>query len=91
MNQQQFRQTWSSNDFKISAYLRAKKIPFVGINKTSKPYLFIFQNKPEIQKLIDAFWRDDKLALVNPRQLFAEIDFLKQLLYSDYPMKGEEK
>lgn len=71
---------YQTSDFYIASFLYAKGIPFVGLNKANKSYLFIFKNAEDCNKL--ALQQYQGKADVNARSFIEAIKTLKSLIFS---------
>jgi predicted RNA-binding protein YlxR (DUF448 family) len=75
-------QQFSTSDFYLAAFLRAKGFQLLDINKTNpQRALFIFKDKEGRQSLVEDFLFGR--AEIEPRSFVSAIKELKQLLHSD--------
>ena len=74
---------FKTTDIKSSAYLLTKGISIVKIIKTDpRKIIFCFQDSTNLKELLQQYWTNR--ASVNPRLLFDNFDYLKDLIHRDY-------
>ncbi len=71
---------FKTRNLKIASYLYASKVELFGYEKFEGDTYFKFLSSPRIKTLIDNYYVDR--ALVNPRDLFARLDDLRDIVYS---------
>jgi len=64
----------------IAAYLYASGLQLVDTPRINGDVFFIFTPRDRAQKLVDAYFSDT--AMVNPRELFARLNDLRDLIFS---------
>lgn len=74
------RDIYQTSNLHLAAYLYASAIEFIGITKTDGKALFSFRQKEKAEKLISNYFSGT--ATVNPRELFARLNDLKDLIFS---------
>ena len=74
--------TFSTSDFYLAAFLRAKGFNLVDMDRTNtKRAFFIFENRKDKTELVENFLFGN--AYVEPKSFIAAIKELKQLLHSN--------
>lgn len=71
---------YETKNLNISAYLYASGLQLVTTNNKGKEIFFVFSSKQAADELVDKYYSDK--ALVNPRELFARLNDLKDLIFS---------
>ena len=65
----------------LAAFLHASPgIQLVGTKRINGEVFFIFSPKIEAEKLLEAYFTDK--ALINPKELFAKLNDLRDLIFS---------
>ena len=75
------KKRYTTSDLYISSYLYAKGMIFIGINRESKSYTFIFDDLDECKKLVLLQFQGK--AEVNARAFIEAIKTLKTLIFSE--------
>lgn len=88
MNPTPDKPTFSTDNFALATFLKAKVCILLHISKESpRRAVFIFDDTPERKKLTEEFWRGD--SSVEPRSFYNSQRELKMFLYDNsYPNKG---
>lgn len=74
---------FTTSDTKSSAYLLTEGVSIVKIIKSDpQRVLFCFPNSAVVKKLLQEYWTNK--ASANPRLLFDNLDYLKDLIHRDY-------
>lgn len=76
MEKQQF---YSTRNLNIAAFLYAAGVKFEGSSSKQGVVIFRFFPREQAQKLVDSYFQDK--TLVNPRELFAKLKDLKDLIF----------
>ncbi len=76
MDQKRFR----VKQINIAAFLYSSGLQLVGTTRTSGEVHFEFIPKDKAEKLVKTYFADD--ASVNPRELFARLNDLRDLIFS---------
>ena len=77
-----YKQTFSTDNFPLAIFLKAKMCNLLHIEKNNPRHaVFVFTNSPEREKLTIDFWQGK--ALVEPRLFFSCQKDLKMILYDD--------
>jgi len=74
------RDIYQTNNLNLAAFLYSSELEFVGITKTQDKALFGFKDKNKSEKLVMQYYAGR--ASTNPRELFARLNDLKDLLFS---------
>lgn len=74
------RDLYQTSNLNLAAYIYASGIEFIGITKTEGKAVFSFREKEKAEKLISIYFTGT--ASVNPRELFARLNDLKDLIFS---------
>lgn len=64
----------------IAAFLYASKLQLVNTTKVGNDIFFIFTPKDQAEKIVESYFADK--ATVNPRELFARLNDLRDLIFS---------
>ncbi|OGI90351.1 hypothetical protein A3B01_02260 [Candidatus Nomurabacteria bacterium RIFCSPLOWO2_01_FULL_41_52b] len=73
--------TFSSPDFYLCAFLKAKELKLLGVEKESPSrLLFVFQDSKDRQELVQGFLFDS--ILIEPKRYATAIRELKDLIHS---------
>lgn len=75
------REEYISNNLHISAYLYASGLAFLGAVKKGKEYHFKFSPKDRADRLVNSYFLGQ--AQVNPKELFARLNDLKDIIFSN--------
>lgn len=70
---------FQTSNLHIAAYLYASGIPFLGITEVENRAVFDFHNRIEAEKLIELYYTGR--ASIDPRELFARLNDLKDLIF----------
>lgn len=74
---------FKTTDIKSSAYLLTKGLSIVKIIKTDpQKIVFCFPDSNQSKELLQEYWTNK--GLVNPRSLFDNFDYLKNLIHGSY-------
>lgn len=73
-------ETYSTNNLYQSAYLYASGLRFAFFKQDGKSIYFHFEPRVEANRLIAEYFRGT--ASVNPRELFARLNDLKDIVFS---------
>lgn len=74
---------FQTSDTKTSAYLLTAGLSLSKIIKSDpRRVIFCFIQSEELKKLLQLYWTNR--AQVNPRSLFDNLDYLKDLIHRDY-------
>jgi len=89
MNTKQSKSIFSTDNFALAIFLKAKLCKLLHINKKDHHHSFFeFEDNPERQKLTKDFWEGK--GLVEPRTFYNTQRELKTLLYDDsYPVEND--
>lgn len=71
---------YQTSNLSLASFLYASSIEFIGITKTEGKSFFNFYGKDKAGKLVGRFYAGS--ASVNPRELFARLNDLKDLIFS---------
>ena len=72
-----------TSDIKTSAYLLSAGVSLVRIIKNNpQKIVFCFPQNQEVKRVLQLYWTNK--AQVNPRNLFDNFDYLKDLIHRDY-------
>lgn len=72
-----------TSDTKTASYLLSVGIPLTKIIKNNpQRIIFCFPQNDDVKRLLQQYWTNK--ALVNPRALFDQFDYLKDLIHRDY-------
>ena len=71
---------YQTSNLHIAAYLYASGVPFLGITEFESRALFDFQDSEQAEKLVGLYYTGE--ASVDPRELFARLNDLKDLIFS---------
>lgn len=77
---------YTTRNTQIACYLATAGLQLVGHTKTKKGVFFEFIPEDQAKKLVSQYFADQ--ARVNPRELFAWLDNLRDLIFS---IEREEK
>lgn len=69
-----------SKNLHICSYLYSAGLKLAGTKKVGAEFFFRFSPKNEAEKLVKAYFADE--ASVNPRELFARLNDLRDLIFS---------
>lgn len=76
---------FTTSDTKTSAYLLTCDVPLIKLIKDNpRKIIFGFQQTSEVKKFLQDYWTNK--AKVNPRKLFDNLDYLKDLIHRDYDL-----
>ena len=72
-----------TSDIALSASLVCLnfKLLYLDRSGSSSNIKFVFENKPEIEKVVNQYWNNE--LLINPRSLFDNYKMLKKRLFSE--------
>lgn len=71
---------YQTTDTKCAAYLLTESVPLSSLNKANpRRIVFCFPDNPAVQSLLRRYWAN--LARVNPRLLFDNYEYLKDLIH----------
>lgn len=74
---------FTTSDTKTSAYLLTCDISLIKIIKDNPhKIIFAFEQNGNVKKLLQEYWTNK--ARVNPRKLFDNLEYLKDLIHRDY-------
>jgi hypothetical protein len=83
MNMENQTELFKTTDIKSSAYLLTEGLSIVKIIKSDpQKIVFCFSDTDQAKELLQQYWTNK--ALVNPRSLFENFDYLKDLIHRDY-------
>lgn len=71
---------YQTSNLQLAAYLYASNLEFIGITKTDNKALFNFRNKGRALELMNKYFSGK--ASLDPRELFARLNDLKDLIFS---------
>jgi len=74
------RKGYQSKNINISSFLSASGLSLVGTTKVGKEIYFEFAPKAQAEKLVDNYFANK--AIVNPKELFARLNDLRDLIFS---------
>lgn len=72
---------YSTKSLQIASYLYACDLQLISTSKINKEIIFIFSPKTKAEELIHKYFLGT--ALINPRDLFASINDLKDLIFNE--------
>lgn len=72
--------TYKTKNLYIAAYLYASGLQLVNTEKEFNEIFFLFSPKNQAEELVDKYFKDQ--ASINPRELFARFNDLKDLIFS---------
>ncbi len=78
---------YSTKNLNLAAFLYASGIHFIRANKVDREFFFEFTPKIQAEKLINDYFSGT--ATVNPRELFARFNDLKDLIFSQRGSNGK--
>lgn len=82
-NMENQTELFKTTDTKSSAYLLTAGISIVKVIKdNSQRFTFCFPDTKNVKELLQKYWTNK--AMVNPRSLFENLDYLKDLIHRDY-------
>jgi hypothetical protein len=74
---------FKTSDIKSSAYLLCEGLSITKIIKgDAQKIVFCFSDLEKAKELLQKYWTNK--ALINPRSLFENFDYLKGLIHRDY-------
>ena len=71
--------TFQSSDFWLSSFLKAKVLKLIKIKKEGKRSIFIFENREDIEGLIQEFYNNGLIAVGNFK---TAVQDLKSLIHN---------
>lgn len=71
---------YKTKNLNIAAFLYASGVQLVTTNRISREVFFIFSPKNKAEKLVSDYFSGT--AVVDPRELFARLNDLKDLIFS---------
>ena len=71
---------YETKNLHISAYLYASGLQLVTTKNQGKEIFFVFTPKLKAEDLVNKYFKDQ--ASINPRELFARLSDLKDLIFS---------
>ncbi len=71
---------YSTKNLQIAAFLYSCKLQFAGTKRINSEIYFSFTPKDKAEELVNNYFQDK--ALCNPRDLFARLHDLKDLIFS---------
>ncbi len=72
--------TYKTKILNIAAYLYAAGLPLVDTDRINGEVFFFFSSRDEAEILVEKYYSGS--ALVNPRDLFARLNDLRDLIFS---------
>lgn len=75
------KKQFANSDFYTTVFLIIKDYKLIKIDKSSRRFRFILEDRKDREKLLEDFFNHK--ALVEPRKFIAAIKELKSLMYGD--------
>ncbi len=82
-------ETYKTNNLNIASFLYSSGLKFEGATKNKSTLIFIFSPKDKAEELVRKYF--DGTANVNPRDLFARLKDLKDLIFNQLKQYGNQQ